>query len=38
MTWFRNQLPHDVVRLDARRPPPEVADTIAELWRKEAVS
>lgn len=38
MTWFRNQLPPGAVRLDAERPPQEVADTIVELWRKEAES
>ena len=33
-TWFRNQLPADVLVLDATRPPEEVAGEIAEAWQK----
>lgn len=36
LTWFRHQLPPDAVWLDATRPRHELADTIAEMWKKEA--
>lgn len=36
LTWFRHQLPSDAVWLDATRPRHELADTIAEMWKKEA--
>jgi len=33
LTWFRNQLPDDAVRIDADRPAPALADRVAEAWR-----
>jgi tRNA dimethylallyltransferase len=35
MTWFRHQLPPEAVRLDARRPIPELAAEVALLWQGE---
>ena len=35
LTWFRNQLPESAVRLDATRPVNELADEVADRWRRE---
>ncbi|MBV9110683.1 MAG: tRNA (adenosine(37)-N6)-dimethylallyltransferase MiaA [Gemmatimonadetes bacterium] len=37
-TWNRTQLPATAVRLDATRPRAELADEIAEAWRKKVLS
>jgi tRNA dimethylallyltransferase len=34
LTWFRNQLPGDVVRLDAREGAAALAPRIVEAWRR----
>ncbi len=35
ITWFRHQLPDDVVRLDATRPVEEAARKVAQRWEEE---
>lgn len=32
LTWFRNQLPEEVVRVDATRPPEEQVEAVVEAW------
>jgi tRNA dimethylallyltransferase len=34
LTWFRNQMPADTLRLDARLPLEEKADRVVEAWRR----
>ncbi|HEX6589248.1 MAG TPA: hypothetical protein VF039_09505, partial [Longimicrobiales bacterium] len=34
LTWFRNQLGPDVLRLDATRPTGELAATIVAQWQR----
>jgi tRNA dimethylallyltransferase len=34
LTWLRHQLPDHAIRLDAARPPAEVAAVIEEVWRE----
>ena len=35
LTWLRNQLPADVIRLNAAAPLPELAETIVAEWRRQ---
>jgi tRNA dimethylallyltransferase len=35
-TWFRHQLPGDALTIDATRQAGEVAEEIADLWRRQA--
>jgi tRNA A37 N6-isopentenylltransferase MiaA len=34
LTWFRNQLPPDALRLDGRLPLDEKADQVERVWRQ----
>lgn len=35
VTWFRNQLPGNAIRLEGLQPPEALADEIARIWRQQ---